>query len=405
MIPVAVDTELLHTLHLPLMMLARQRLPLARPAGSGAAALLAGEEALAAMLRAAASLRAGPGNVFHGAGMMRAASERAQAAQEPVLAARLRHGATTTVLPLRITRRHGVTRAVDLTAPLGQYSDTIGRHVTADDIVMLARQLRSQYGVDVVEARRVRADSDLAGALAAAGARRHAPQSAPFIDLTAFRDFSEYDAQASRHTRRNRKQRRRKLADAHGPLAFSVVPAREHRDVLRMAIGWKREWLGAHGHPNIVFDGAANEDALLRACDDPHAHLSLLRAGDTLAAVELGFSAGAYYAAYLGSYNPALASYSVGQEQMLRTIAWCFEQGFARYDLLAPADDYKRGWARGSAVAVHDYCLPLSPVGAGHVFARRYGRPLARRCFRALPAGWRRKALRWRSAAAADDGR
>ena len=64
---------------------------------------------------------------------------------------------------------------------------------------------------------------------------------------------------------------------------------------------------------------------------------------------------------------------------MLRTIAWCFEQGFSRYDLLAPADDYKRQWTRtGTSVAVDDYAIALTHVGRGVAELRRHVRPFAR---------------------------
>jgi CelD/BcsL family acetyltransferase involved in cellulose biosynthesis len=64
---------------------------------------------------------------------------------------------------------------------------------------------------------------------------------------------------------------------------------------------------------------------------------------------------------------------------MLRTIAWCFAQGFTRYDLLAPADDYKRQWARtDTGVALDDYAIALTSVGRGIAGVRRHVRPLAR---------------------------
>jgi CelD/BcsL family acetyltransferase involved in cellulose biosynthesis len=396
----AIEFELLQNMYLPMAVLARQHAmrAMAAPVSRAGAAFLSGHAAADAMMAATrpeALTRAG--NVFHHTTLLEAATAQAKAAGEDVVVARFRNGRDATLWPLRITRRHGITRASDLAAPLGQYGDVLGPSPAPHDIAALAAGLRARYRVDVLQTRRVRADSGLADALAAAGAYRHGAVAAPFINLSAFADFAAYEAQASRHTRRNRRQRRQKLEAAHGPIAFSVVPAHDAPEALRIAIAWKRQWLARQGRLSRVFDGGDNERALLRACAGGNAHLSLLHVGDALAAVELGFSNDAHYAAYLGSYDPALASFSVGQEQMLRTIAWCFTQNFARYDLLAPADAYKLAWARGNAVAAHDYCLPLSLRGKAFVAGQQRARAVMQRAFYALPLGCRQQALHWRA--------
>jgi CelD/BcsL family acetyltransferase involved in cellulose biosynthesis len=395
----AIEFELLQNMYLPMAVLARQRFmpAVATPAISTGVTFLSGRAAIDAMTATRPEARTRAGNVFHHTALLEAAAAQAKAAGEDVVVARFRNGRDAALWPLRITRRHGITYASDLAAPLGQYGDVLGAPPGPRDIAALAAGLKARYRVDVLQTRRVRADGGLTDALAAAGAHRHGTVSAPFIDLSAFADFAAYEAQASRHTRRNRRQRRQKLEAAHGPITFSVVPAREAPEALRIAIAWKRQWLARQGRVSRVFDGRDNERALLRACAGDNAHLSLLHVGGALAAVELGFSNDAHYAAYLGSYDPALASFSVGQEQMPRTIAWCFTQNFARYDLLAPADAYKLTWARGNAVAAHDYCLPLSLRGKTFVAAQRRARAALRRAFYALPLGCRQQALHWRA--------
>ncbi len=120
-----------------------------------------------------------------------------------------------------------------------------------------------------------------------------------------------------------------------------------------------------------------------------------MRAGGEPAAVELGFACRGEYIAYLGAFDPALARFSVGQEQMVRTISWCFEHSFTRYDLLAPDDPYKRFWTRDNEpVAVMDFMLPTSITGQAYALAHRYGRPLAKRMMLALPTPIRRTVLR-----------
>jgi CelD/BcsL family acetyltransferase involved in cellulose biosynthesis len=396
------ELEFLETLHLPLVMLAQRRAAAAFTARAAQAGhvdveIAAGSAALTALRESRSPAQQRGGTVFHTSALLQATAAQAQAAGDQVVIARFRRGSAVSSWPLRLTRRRGITRATDLAAPLGQYGDVLGPPFTADAFAACAAALKADHGVDVIESRRVRADSGLAAALQAAGARAHAAQAAPYIDLSAFADFSAYEAQANSHTRRNRRQRRQKLEAAHGPITFSVAPACEAPEALRTAIDWKRQWLEHQGRLSRVIDGGDNERALLRACAGENAYLSLLHVGDEFAAAELGFANGAHYAAYLGSYNPAFAAFSVGQEQMLRTIAWCFAQDFARYDLLAPADVYKLTWARGKSEPVHDYSLALSWKGAGDVFVRRHASAGARRIFDALPPGMRRHALQWRA--------
>lgn len=395
----AIEFELLQNMYLPIAVLAQRRLVGAAgpTANGGRVAFLSGPTTADALTGVSTEMLTRPGNVFHHPALLRAMAARAKSAGEDVVIARLRNANGVTLLPLRIARRHGVAQAMDLAAPLAQYGEVLGPSPTARDIEVLAAGLKGRYRVDLLRIQRVRADSGLAQAFAGTSACRSAAVAAPFVDLSAFADFAAYEAQSSSHTRRNRRQRRQKLEAARGPIAFSVVSASEMPTALRIAIAWKRSWLERQGLLSRVFDAGENERALLRACAGENAHLSLLHVGGALAAVELGFSNDAHYAAYLGSYNPDFAAFSVGQEQMLRTIAWCFTQGFTRYDLLAPADAYKLSWARGNEVAAHDYCLPLSLRGKAYLAAQQHGRAASRRIFYALPLGCRQQALHWRA--------
>src|SRR5690606_18812027 len=91
---------------------------------------------------------------------------------------------------------------------------------------------------------------------------------------------------------------------------------------------------------------------------------------------------------------PQWARFSMGQEQMLRTIAWCFGQGFKRYDLLADADDYKLRWTNAS-VGVNDFCIALSPLGNAYTLVRRMAQSPVRRRLTDLPPSVRRSARRY----------
>jgi CelD/BcsL family acetyltransferase involved in cellulose biosynthesis len=333
-----------------------------------------------------------PASVFHGETLLRAAADSARAGNIPCFFATIVHECGESIWPLRIEDQLGVRVAQDLTAPIAQYSDVIGAPLSKAALTDLADRLRVAHGVDALLARRVRSDGPLAAAFDPNS--RIESAAAPFIDLAAHRDFETYARRFGKQTRRNRHQRRRRLEQACGALSFDVRPGPDAAAEIARAIAWKRHWLAAQGFTSPVFDKGANEATLRAACDDRNVHVSVLRAGGDAIAIEVGFSAGLHYAAYLGAYDPRLARFSAGQEQMLRTIEWSFAQGFARYDLLAPASAYKASWADDS-VDVHDHCIGLTVRGNGYALLRKLAQSPVHRRLRDLTPNVRRSARRY----------
>jgi CelD/BcsL family acetyltransferase involved in cellulose biosynthesis len=261
----------------------------------------------------------------------------------------------------------------------------LGRSVAGDalspqDFAGICRKLGARYALDLILFRKVRADSGLAGALAAHGLAQNAADTAPYIDLAAFGSFAAYEASFSSPTRRNRRQRLERLEEACGTASFSVVTAGEGLAFLDQAIAWKEGWLADQGLKSAVLDGGPWQQALRASARMENAVTSVLFAGGRPAAVELGYHARGVYTSYLGAFDPELSRFSVGQEQMLRTIAWAYEVGVSRYDLMAPGDAYKRLWTRtaNTAVGVEDYAVALSTLGRGMAEVRRRARPAAR---------------------------
>lgn len=296
----------------------------------------------------------------------------------PLVAVFRRNGRAETLLALRRERLLGARAAVPLVHPLAQYTDVIGKPLEAHDLERLAGRL-GEAGVDVLLLRKVRADSGLYDALAACGQSQRAAETALYIDLAAFGTFAAYEASFSSRTRRNRRQRQQRLAAHAGPLAFARLERSEALAAFDTALAWKRGWLAERGVSSPVIGVPDWEQVLRGTVASGTAIVTALSAGASPAAVEIGFRDGDTYFAYLGAFDPALGAFSPGQEQMLATIAWCFEQGLKRYDLLAPADAYKRQWTRtGSGVALDDYAIALTPIGRGVAELRRHVRPLAR---------------------------
>lgn len=317
--------------------------------------------------------------------LVRAAARVAtKSGAEPLVAIFRRDGRVEALLPLRRDRLLGARTAVPLVHPLAQYTTTVGNALSAEQLALLCKRI-ADIGIDVLLLRKVRADSGLHAALETHGQSQRASETALHIDLGAYGTFAAYDASFSSTTRRNRRQRRQRFEAAAGPLTFEVLRGSEAESAFDTAIGWKQQWLAERGLASPVFDDGPWQNLLRDTVSSGAAIVTALRAGPSLAAVELGFADRKTYVAYLGAFDPKLHAFSPGQEQMLRTIAWCFEQDFDRYDLLAPADDYKRQWARQeTGVAVEDYAVALTPVGRGVVELRRYVRPLARDIYRRL---------------------
>jgi CelD/BcsL family acetyltransferase involved in cellulose biosynthesis len=341
-----------------------------------------------------------PGAVFQHSGLL-LASLAATPPEQTLVAAVKRDGGTRTLWPLRIERRYGLKLATDLASPFAQYSDVIGEPLDAGTFATLCRRLQAGIGVDAILCRGVRADSGLESVLAQTHEARIDEDAAPFVDLQALGNFETYAAQFSKHTLRTRRQRRRKLEAEHGPLSFTVLSGAEGRDAVAQALQWKGQWLHAQALSSRVVGADDREATLMAAIAGPGTHVSVLRAGEKPVAIELGFSNGDHYAAFMGAFDPALAGYSPGQEQMTLTLAWCFTQGFARYDLLPPRDAYKLTWTRGQTEEpVRDYCVALTSLGTLYKLARQHARAPIKRTVLGLPKDVRAAARRYGPAAA-----
>jgi CelD/BcsL family acetyltransferase involved in cellulose biosynthesis len=336
------------------------------------------------------------GNVLRSRGILKTADSYARARGSLSVTACFRYAdGRRTIWPLRIMRHLGRKVATDLTDPITPYSDVVGAPLSGDALALLCDTLRTDYGIDALVARRVRADGGLHRAFTERypGSRIEAA-AAPYIDLSAYANFDAYDSRFGKQTRRNRRQRRRRMEEACGSLSFDVAGGHERGDEIDTALAWKRDWLAAYDLHSGVFDGGVNERLLRDVCADPSVRVSTLRSGGQPVAIEIGVVCGDHYAAYIGAFDPQWARFSMGQEQMLRTIAWCFAQGFKRYDLLADADAYKLRWTDAS-VPVNDFCVALSAPGTAYSLIRRLAQSPARRRLNQLPPSVRRTARRY----------
>lgn len=354
--------------------------------------VLSPEVAIARIAAGHAAVAASPDG-FSRPHSLSALAALARSHDDSALFATFGEGQSQWILPLRIERSLGICQAVPLAAPLGQYAPEPPCPVDADALRRLADWLRADHGCDLLLLRRVRQTSPLAGLLETEGAVVSQQDEALFIDLAAIGSFDAYLQSFSAKKRANWRRDLRRLED-EGQISFEVRSNGEVAEILRNAIAWKRAWLDDVGIASPVIHDEDWCKVLVSCAAAGNGHVSILALDGRAVAVELGFAEAGSYAAYLGAFDPAFGRLSVGQEQMRRTIEWCFDQGYSRYDLLPPADDYKRHWCRRSTgIAVADYALPLSMAGRAASFAHGRLRPLARRLVHSTPAPMRRLLL------------
>jgi CelD/BcsL family acetyltransferase involved in cellulose biosynthesis len=365
--------------------------------------IASGQDAIARLhpLWAAAEAHADVGP-FARFDLVRAAAELAtRRGAEPLVAVVRRATGAPSLLALRRERYLGVRAAVPLVHPLAQYTDVAGAPLAPADLAAICAALKRR-GTDVLLLRKVRQDSGLRAALCRHARSQRAEATAHYIDLAAYKTFAAYDASFSSRTRRNRRQRLQRLEAQTGPLSFEVLRGADAVTAFDTAVLWKREWLARRGISSPVFDAGDWEHVLRRTVSSGGATVTALKADQAPVAIEVGFAGRADYVSYLGAFDDRYSAFSPGQEQMLRTIAWCFEQGFARYDLLAPADAYKQHWSRtGTGVMLDDYAIALTHVGRGVAELRRHVRPLARDLYHRLPPEMRMAGERYGVPAAA----
>lgn len=329
--------------------------------------------------------QAGAATPFQSLAMARAAVKVHLRAGEIPRIAVVRHGGNPVViLPTVIGTRLGVKVARFLGDPLIQYGDALCAPGTAKRYLDTAlRAAADPAAVSALHLRKVRADARIAPLLRQQ-AEAFNQDEAPFHDT----------ARAAPEAAEPRKLRhaRRKLLGL-GPLRLEVTHGFAARLYLREALALKRRWLEARQLPSSVVGCEHWETALdtLAGQGGNHLNVAVLYVGDRPAAYEVAFTAAGRWYAFMGAIVDEFARHSPGRVQVADTIAWCRDNGFDRYDLLAPADEVKRSFCR-DAVAVADYSLAVRPTGRLLTAALKLT-PAAKALFARLPAPLRKAAL------------
>ncbi|MBX3520925.1 MAG: GNAT family N-acetyltransferase [Xanthobacteraceae bacterium] len=296
---------------------------------------------------------------------------------EPQIITVRENSETRAILPLVMTPMAGARVLRFFGDPLIQYGDAVLSRAGTDAHLVTALNAAATLGADAALFRKVRSDAKLASVLSRR-ANVSRVEEAPFVDLR--RDVSL----PSRDARELRRYRRR--LGEHGEVKLHITRGSDALSCVQTALELKRNWLAAKGFASSVIGDEAWE-SVLTSLVTGHANLlacARLEAGGRLAAIEVAITHGKRWHAFLGAIDPAFAKCGPGQVQMADTIAHARANGFAAYDLLAPADAFKRVIATG-AISVRDHALPFSLQGQLAARALRFA-PQAKSLLGRLPA-------------------
>lgn len=295
----------------------------------------------------------------------------AHAAVAPRIVCVRENGRLAMLVPLQIERRFGISVARWVGEPMTQYGDALalpdaGR---AQWRQLAEAEMSGWEDVDLLALTRLRAD----GALSFDAGGGEALLAAPFIDLARWRP-----------QRRKSMERRLKRLAARGTLSLSEAATPAAREsIARQALALKRGWLRRKGVFSAGLSNPASEPFLAALARDGHLRVNALCVGDEIAAIDLGFVGGGAYRSLLGCFEPRFADGSPGHALTAQIVARSAQEGLAAYDMLLPADSYKRFWATGET-AIGAIYRPRNLKGRLAVFVFARLRPLAKRALHGL---------------------
>lgn len=300
-------------------------------------------------------------------------------------------GVVVFILPLAKTHKHGLTILDWLTDPIGQYGDILcaPNQDQRGWLEAAFQHLVNTTGVDLVRLRHVRANGNMH---AFAKANLHDAkynESAPFLDLTAFKTEADYDKRYT-STQRKRRKKIRKILEDMGPLNFKTVSNGQEVDkLIEVSISEKNAWLSDRGRFNRIMGCSRHIDFLKHLSHLKSGSMSIhateLSAGGKIVSWEIGFRYQGTHFAYITSHVNALTDLSAGRLHMDLSQRQALAEGQKTFDLMVPYDVHKDSWSSDS-IATNDYFMPLTTLGKIYGFAYlRTLRPVIRRIYYSLP--------------------
>jgi len=296
--------------------------------------------------------------------------------------------------PMVAQKRMGVTQISWMGEPASQYGDALVEGSEDRDELLLRgwHELRA-LGADVVHLRKTRADSTVASIAHLAGLVTVAQQNAPYVDLASAPTWEALDARYDAKLRSARRRLNRRLAET-GVIGFEAIPpgGRASR-MLRQALAFKRARFQRDAILAPTLTDKRFEAMLADVARESHGRLTAIGRNGEAIGVEFSLKCKDALFGYIIAHDQRFEKQGLGVTLAGHVIRAAHDDGFSRYDLLAPADPYKMSWAQG-AVEVRD--LAASLTWRGRIYERawtRFGRAQAKRFADRLP-GFLRRILR-----------
>lgn len=279
-----------------------------------------------------------------------------------------RDGTLVMVWPLVSERVRGVTQIFWMGEPISQYGNVLIDDLP-DALSILSEAwayLHTHARADLMRLRKVREDARVAPLLHKIGASSSNPQRAPCLDLASAPTFEAYEQRYAAKARRNRRRQMRRLEE-FGDVRFErFCGGRDARKAAELAIDLKRDWLQSRGLvSNAISDLRMRRffaDVAEAASHPVECIVSRLTANDEVAALNVSFACKDRLAVHVIAFSLALEKFSAGNLLMERCIRDALDEGFAIFDLMAPADDYKLNWS-DRTMGVNDWSRPMSVKG------------------------------------------
>lgn len=293
--------------------------------------------------------------------------------------------------PLAV-RRLSVCRILHhLGEPATQYGDVlIDKREDRRALLGLAWEMvLSWHEIDAIELRRVREGTVLASHLARHRVAR-SRASAPMLDFRNL-EVASADSQRTSRTRQALRRHQRQLGE-HGPVTFELVRRPEEQSMLLdHAFALKRVWQQQKGSVSAGYAHGASYDCLLRLSKQGFLLVAYLRAGNDIAAVEIGALDQRRYWSLVQSYDLRFSKHAPGRLLFWHLLERCPQLSIDVFDFLAPAHRHKLEWSN-MEVTIDDYLVPVSTRGyfAASYLARI--KPVLRECYHRLPPRLRQQA-------------
>jgi CelD/BcsL family acetyltransferase involved in cellulose biosynthesis len=273
--------------------------------------------------------------------------------------------------PLVMRRVAGLKQLSWMGAPVGEYGDVLLEQ--ASDAPALLRQawnLVKALDADLIYLRKIRSDAAVFPFLAETDAIVTEISSAPYLDLASADSFETYQQRYSAKTRSTYRRRLRRLNEM-GRITFEQhTQGAVARDLVGRALVLKRGWLAQRGRFSRVLQdrrfAGFLEDVVQARTRPTGARISAVRCNGEPIGVEISFTCKGHAFGHVIAHDVAFRKHGVGAAIAQYSIRTAHEQGYARYDLLAPDDAYKVNWADAS-IALRDCAVPLSRGGAMYV--------------------------------------